>query len=295
MSSPGLTVVIPVYNEEGAVADTVRHLDEILGASAFADCHEVLVVDDGSTDGTAAELESCASSPSVTVIHHPVNRGYGTALKTGIRRARYDLVAITDADGTYPNERIPELAARIEAGFDMVVGARTGDVVKIPLVRKPAKWVLNQLANYLAGMKIPDLNSGLRVMKKPVVQKFEHILPAGYSFTTTITLALLTSHYLVEYVPVDYARRVGKSKFHPIKDTWNMGVLILKTVMYFKPLKVFIPAAAIVAGLGFAAFLYSYLWMPRVLDMTLLVSLMTAVQLTAIGLLADLIDKRSLR
>ena len=162
-------------------------------------------------------------------------------------------------------------------------------------MRRPAKWVLNQLANYLAEMHIPDLNSGLRVMRVSVVRKFEHILPAGYSFTTTITLALLTSHHLVKYLPIDYSRRVGKSKFHPIRDTWNMGILILKTVMYFKPLKIFLPAAALVALLGVGLFVYSYFWLSRPMDVLPGICLMTAVQLAAIGLLADLIDKRSLR
>ena len=177
----------------------------------------------------------------------------------------------------------------------MVVGSRTGDSVKIPLIRKPAKWVLNTLANYLAGFHIPDLNSGLRIMRKPVLAKFMHILPAGYSFTTTITLALLTSHHLVEYVPINYARRVGKSKFHPIRDTWNMGILILKTVMYFKPLKIFVPMAAMAALLGLGLFAYSWFYLPKAMDVLPGICLMTSVQLLAIGLLADLIDKRSLR
>jgi glycosyltransferase involved in cell wall biosynthesis len=231
----------------------------------------------------------------VQVLTHPTNRGYGSALKTGIRHARFELVAITDADGTYPADRLLELADAMTEADSMVVGARTGTSVEIPLVRRPAKWLLTTLANYLAGERIPDLNSGLRVMRRQVVQRYQHILPAGYSFTTTITLALLTSHHLVRYIPIDYAHRVGRSKFHPVRDTWNMGILILRTVMYFKPLKFFVPLAALVALAGIGVFTWSYVTTQRAMDTTLAVSLMTAVQLVAIGLLADLIDKRTLQ
>ncbi len=129
-------------------------------------------MDDGSQDRTV-EL---ATAEGATVITQPENRGYGASLKTGIRRSRYDIIVITDADATYPSERIPDLIDALE-GYDMVVGARVGENVKIPLIRRPAKWVLGKIASYLAGRSIPDLNSGLRVMRKPLVRRFSHLLP----------------------------------------------------------------------------------------------------------------------
>ncbi|HEX7877898.1 MAG TPA: glycosyltransferase family 2 protein, partial [Candidatus Eisenbacteria bacterium] len=175
---PPITLLIPAYNEEKGIGPVLEQV-KALGLPG-----EILVVDDGSTDKTF----EAAQIPGITVLRHDVNRGYGQSLKTGILASKHDIVVITDADGTYPNEDIAELLSHMEH-YDMVVGARTGKTVKIPLLRKPAKKFLNLLANYLAGVEIPDLNSGLRVFRKSVAREFFSILPSGFSFTTTITLA----------------------------------------------------------------------------------------------------------
>ena len=250
--------------------------------------HEIIAVDDGSTDDSCGAI---CQAEDVILVRHPVNRGYGAALKTGIRRARFERVAIIDADGTYAPESLVELLARW-GDNDMVVGARVGKDAAIPTLRRPAKWLLNQLANYLVGVKIPDLNSGLRVFRKSVALRFFNLLPSGFSFTTTITLAMLSNDYLVAYVPVSYAARVGSSKIRPIRDTINFVGLILRTFMYFAPLKVFAPvslafllAALVKTGINVVAY--------QNVSTSDLLLWVTGIILGMMGLLADLIDKRS--
>jgi hypothetical protein len=227
------------------------------------------------------------------VLQHHSNRGYGAAIKTGIRHARYDLIAITDADGTYPNEQIPLLAAHLQTGhYDMVVGARTGEHVAIPLLRRPAKWFIGKLANLVASEPIPDLNSGLRVFRRAAVMEFFDILPEGFSFTTTITLGMLTNGYLVDYLPIDYHRRVGRSKIRPIRDTLNFTQLILRIALYFAPLKLFLPLSGLLLLAAVAWGLFSTLVFQQLADVSTLVIVMTAAQFAAIGLLAELINRR---
>ncbi len=285
---PAVTIVVPAFNEErgiGPVLDQLRGLDP---------SWEVLVVDDGSTDGTASEV----ARHGVRVLRHQANRGYGASLKTGIRAARAPIIVITDADGTYPNERIPELVRGMAgsdaaAAADMVVGARVGQNVAIPMIRKPAKWALNALANYLSETRIPDLNSGLRAFRRDEVMRFFDILPSGFSFTTTITLAFHVNDRFVKYVPVDYHKREGKSKIRPIQDTLNFTALILRTILYFRPLKIFLPLAGILFVAGIAVLFYSWKYTPKIMDASVSILLVSALQMAALGLLADLIDKRS--
>ncbi len=210
---PAFSLVLPVYNEEQAIAATLDYLQENLRA---AECeYEIVTVNDGSTDGTGKILRSRSD---IRLIEHNRNRGYGAALKTGIRHAKYSLIVITDADGTYPNERIPELVS-LATQVDMVVGARIGASVQYPTIRKIPKWFLVHFAQWVSRCHIPDLNSGMRVFRKSVVERFLNILPDTFSFTTTITLAMLTNGYIVHYEPINYRYRVGKSKIKPIRDT----------------------------------------------------------------------------
>lgn len=247
------------------------------------------MVDDGSTDGTS---EIIRNTQDIILIRHPFNRGYGAAIKTGIRHAKYSTFIISDADGTYPVQDIPKLLAQLSKS-EMVVGARGNNDSNIPLARRPAKWVLNKLANYLTGTKIPDLNSGFRAMKKDVVMKFIHLLPDGFSFTTTITLAMLTNDYAVEFIPIEYKIRSGRSKIRPIRDTLNFLQLIIRTVLYFDPLKIFLPMSAIFFISSIAVLVLSYLFTPKIMDITTVILFISGVQILAIGMIADLIDKRS--
>ncbi|MCH7870573.1 MAG: glycosyltransferase family 2 protein [Planctomycetes bacterium] len=238
---PAASVVIPAYNEEAAVGEVVTQIKAAF-LKAGMDC-EIIVVDDNSTDRTA----DVAAAASAIVLRHETNRGYGAALKTGIRSAQHELVCIIDADGTYPPERLPEFVGLCDS-HDMVVGARTTQTSHVPLLRRPAKWFLTLLANYMTGIKIPDLNSGMRVMRRSFVREYFDILPDRFSFTTTITLAGLSDGYRLKFVPIDYQRRIGQSKIKPI-DALNFLILIVRTMTYFRPLRLFLPVSlALFAG-----------------------------------------------
>jgi glycosyltransferase involved in cell wall biosynthesis len=272
-----VTVVIPAYNEAHHVAEQICAVRDTMQRSGWR--FEIIVVDDGSADRTAFE----ADSTGVRVLRRLKNRGYGAALKLGIQHARYDWILITDADGTYPVESFPALLA-VAGRNSMVVGARLGKSVHIPLVRRPAKWFLRRLASYLAGQRLPDINSGLRLMRKSLVQRYESLLPDGFSFTTTITLAAACDGHAVEYVPIDYHARLGESKIRA-RHAYDFTLLILRTIVFFNPLKVFIPAGAVLFAAGLVKFAYD---IPRQnLSESAIMALIVALIIWAVGLLAD--------
>ncbi len=289
---PRLAVVIPAYNEEHGVAESLPSLFRALqGRTPPA---EVLVVDDGSLDDTARASERLlAERADARLLRHDENRGYGAALKTGILATEAELIAITDADGTYPSDRLPELCAKLVAeGHDMVIGARTGANVSIPLVRRPVKWVLARLINAVADARVPDANSGLRVFRRDVVLRFLPLLPDGFSFTTTMTLAMLVNGYRVAFVPIDYHHRVGRSKISPFRDTLRFVRLIAMVGLYFAPLRVFMPFAGVLFLLAVLWALVSYFLLGELADVSTLVIVMASVQVASLGLLAELINRR---
>jgi glycosyltransferase involved in cell wall biosynthesis len=277
------SVVIPAFNEEKGIVPTLRELRQVLEGLDY----EIVVVDDGSKDRTA-EL---ARAEGATVFQQPLNRGYGAALKAGIRRAKHDVIVITDADGTYPAGVIPSLVAGCEV-FEMVIGARVGDNVAIPLVRRPAKWVLGKLASYLAGRPIPDLNSGLRAMRRDLVRQYEHLLPSGFSFTTTITLSALCRDHLVRFDPIDYRARAGDSKIRP-RHAYDFFLLILRTIVYFNPLKVFLPVGAVFFAAGFAKFVYDL--SKENLSESAIFGFLTAFLMWGLGLISDQLSRIAMR
>jgi len=279
------SIVIPVFNEEHGIAACMDALK--IHTSSVGVPFEIIVVNDGSTDGTRAVLSEVTG---IRLIEHAWNRGYGAALKTGIRHSKYPLIVITDADGTYPNERIPDLLQLVTEA-DMVVGARTGANVTYSKLRRIPKWFLQHFAQWMVRQPIPDINSGLRVFRKEVAERFLNILPDTFSFTTTITLAMLTNRYIVIYEPIDYHHRVGKSKIKPIRDTLRFVQLIMRTGMYFAPLRVFLPVAGMFF-LGFlAALAYDLIVLNNLTEKSLIL-LVTSAQLTMFALLADMVDKR---
>ncbi len=290
MIEDGLSLVIPIYNERKSIPSLLQSL-EALQAKA-PDAIEIILVNDGSTDGTDENLKDIKAD-YVKVINHSMNRGYGASLKTGIRMAKYAWVAIIDADDTYPIMALLNLLQHAQKNkCDMVVGSRNGQNVKIPLIRRPAKWTLNVLANWLSGYTIPDLNSGMRIMLKQSVNKFLMILPNGFSFTTTITLAMLSSGYQVKYIPINYFHRVGRSKIRPIHDTLNFLQLICRAVLWFNPLRIFIPMSLFFIALAFGVLGASWVLTGKAWDITFGAFVMTGVLVLAVGMLADLIDKR---
>jgi glycosyltransferase involved in cell wall biosynthesis len=287
-TSTGLTVVIPAYNEERGIGLVVQQVREAMEAAE--ERYEILVVDDGSADRTAEVAEDAGAR----VLSHKQNRGYGEALKTGIRHAGFERVAIIDADGSYPAGEIPRLGRMLDEA-EMVVGARTGAGAAIPLIRRPAKRLLTWLASYLTGTKIPDLNSGLRLFKRALAIEFFDLLPSGFSFTTTLTLAALNSGYLVEFVEVDYYKRTGRSKIRPIRDTFNFFMLVLRLTLIFRPLKIYLPISAIMLLAALLVLAVGWFTFHRVFDNTILLFIQAAIQAAMIGLLADVVNVRRSR
>jgi glycosyltransferase involved in cell wall biosynthesis len=281
----GLTIIVPAYNEEHGIGGVVAWIRQALGPAELA--HEILVVDDGSVDRTAELAEQAGAR----VIRHAGNRGYGEALKTGIQHASHDGIAIIDADGSYPADQIPELARRL-ASADMVVGARTKAGAAIPLLRRPAKALLAWLASYLTNTDIPDLNSGLRLFRRSLALEFLRILPSGFSFTTTITMAALNNGYIVDYVAVDYLKRTGSSKINPVRDTLNFLMLILRMTLLFRPLKIFIPLSLFFLASVLVTWAIGVLFFQRLFDNLMLFEAQLSVMALWMGMLADLINVR---
>ncbi len=288
-----ISVLIPVFNEKEAIEETIALAHDVF--TKMGEDFEILVINDGSTDGTDAILAN-SQKPNVHVLTHPINRGYGASMKTGIRRAKGDLLAITDADGTYPIADFPKLlSAMQESDADMVVGARTKKGVCMPIIRMPAKWVINRLVNWVTGMKIPDNNSGMRILKKSMAEEFMHLYPQGFSFTITITLAAITSDYLVQYVPIDYFKRKGSSSmssgFNGIKNFLFFLGLITRITTYFKPLKFFVwPSIALMAtGIGYI--IHTLNIESNVSDAGMLL-LLTGIQIGLFGLLAEVVVRQ---
>ena len=243
LADHGISVVVPAFNEERAVTRQVEEIHAAMRQTGRP--YEIIVVDDGSTDRTADKACAC----DVVLIRRDRNYGYGSALKAGIAAAQYDWILIIDADQTYPSEAIPALLDRLP-DFDMVVGARTGKVVQSPLMRKAPKWFLRQYASYLVGRNIPDLNSGMRVMRKAAVERFLDLLPSGFSFTTTITLAMISNGYKVFFTPIDYFKRVGKSKIRAT-DFFRIFALITRLMLMFRPTRLLATGGALALLVAF--------------------------------------------
>lgn len=280
-----VSIVIPAYNEESAVRETVIELRKFFEVTDIT--AEIIVVDDGSTDNTARE----AKAAEARVIQHRSNRGYGASLKTGIIAASYDIIAITDADGTYPAKYLPEMLSELEFA-DMIVGSRTGADVHIPLSRRPAKWFLRVIANYVANTKIPDLNSGLRVFRRDVAMQYFAILSDQFSFTTTITLALLCDKYAVTYIPIDYRKRQGKSKIVPW-DAGSFAILIFRVAMLFRPLRVFIPLAILCIAYGsIKAAIDIFILLDRNISASAILAFVSALTMVLTGMLGDAVATR---
>jgi len=278
-----LSIIVPAYNEERGIKGVLDRLDAVLRGLELS--YEIVVVDDGSADATVTEAQKC----KVRLIRHEQNRGYGASLKTGIRHATGDTVLIMDADGSYPPEAIPVLLREAE-GQDMVVGAR-GFVGGQDFFRRMAKWILKRLAGYLVETKIPDLNSGMRLFKRAVVMSYFHLLPSNFSFTTTITLALLSDGYAVRYVPIHYAKRIGRSKIRPVRDLTNFLMLIFRTIVYFNPLKVFLPISLGLCAAGIGVMSWR-LAVYRDIAQSEVLMVLLGTQIGIMGLLADLVVRR---
>ena len=278
-----VSVVLPVHNEEGHVLVEIDRIKAALDASPYS--YEIIVVDDGSTDGSADQL---VAVDGIRLIRMAENRGSGTARRIGSRAAKGRVIVWTDADLTYPNERIPELVKELD-GHDQVVGARTSEQGTHKAARVPTKWFIRKLASYLVERPIPDLNSGLRVFRADVGRQFLHLLPPGFSCVTTITMTFLSNGYSVKYVPVDYAPRAGTSKFHWWRDTKQYFIQVIRLVLSYNPLRIFLPITTVLAVTGFGKLGYDLATKDLRPALNTMLLLFAAFQILVIGLLADLI------
>jgi len=283
-----VSIVIPVFNEEEAIGDDLDLVIQTMEATDYD--YEIIVVDDGSTDRSA---DIVRQRVRVKLLQHPYNRGVGAARTTGIKQAKGDIVVMTDGDGTYPNQDIPRLLAHMDE-YDMVVGARRREAGTVRLLRVPVKYLIRLLASYLVGMSIPDLNSGFRAFRKALAGTYLNILPRAHSWVSTITVAFLSDGHTLKFIPIDYYPRKGKSKFRPVADTYNYLSLVTRTIMYFDPLKVFLPVALFLGVVATAKLIRDFLTYPTLYipgDTLLIVFI--AAQVFVIGLLADLIVRKS--
>jgi len=282
-----VSVVVPAFNEEeavGLVLDDITTVMEPLGIP-----YELIVVDDGSTDRTRA---ICEARPRVTVISHAHNRGNGAARTTGVKAAKGRYIIMTDADGTYPISAFLQMIEEL-AHCDMVIGAREREMGTLKWLRSLAKEFIKALASYMTQTRIPDLNSGLRAMKRELVLEFLPILPTTHSWVSTITMAFLSSGYAVKWIPIAYYKRIGRSTFHPINDTYNYLLLVVRTIMYFNPLRLFLPVSLVLFLLGAIKVVYDIVAYNFHFAPSTMLLIFSAFQLGAIGLLADLIVRRS--
>ena len=276
-----ISIVIPAYNEEDAIG---RDLDAIHGAMRKSGHrYEIMVVDDGSSDRTG----EVAAQKGATVIRHDLTKGSGAARKTGLRGARGEIVIMTDADGSYPNQDMPRLLEFFPE-YDQVVGARRSEKGRFRPLRWMAKWVIRQLASYLTRVQIPDLNSGFRAFKRDLMMRYLHLIPDGFSCVSSMTMVFLANEHRIKFVPIDYYKRIGRSKFHPIIDTYSYLLTVVRLVMYHDPLRIFMPLGALLAILGSGKSVYDFLATGTLQESDIII-ILTSVIIVAMGLLADLI------
>ena len=279
-----LSVLVPVYNEKDAIKGFFSSLQSAVAKLNITS--EIIAINDGSRDGS---VEALRSVKGITVLSHDKNKGYGAALKTGIRKSTGEFLMIIDADGTYPLDMLPEMMKGMQQ-YDMVVGSRTGKSVHIPLFRRPAKFIISKLANFLTGEKIPDLNSGFRVFKRELAEEFFHLFPDGFSFTTTITLASLTNNYSVKYIPINYHKRYGQSSIKPFRDFTGFITLIFRVMLYFRPLKFFMTPGFLLMLLGIAHGIYQEITNPLTgLGSLPIILVLSGLQIIFLGVVADLV------
>ena len=272
-----LSVIIPAYNEVGAIRSVVTDLLNFLPTQPLD--FEIIVVNDGSTDNT---LEQIRDLSQIKIVSHPYNKGYGAAVKTGFKNAIYDWILLFDADGQHQAQEIKKLLP-FTNDFDMIVGARIFGY-KGPAMRQPGKKLLHLMANYLSGHKIPDVNSGFRLFKKDYAMKFVGFYQNAFSISTTMTLAFFKEGFNVKYVPCQVKPRVGRSTVK-VKDGIKTIMLILRIVMLFSPLRVFLPLSLLIFAVAFISFINDVMIF-HITNTTVLLSI-SSILLFSFGLLAD--------
>lgn len=282
-----ISVIVPVYNEESGVIESLQRLCKAIDGLCE---YEIVLVNDGSTDCTLEKAKSC-NIKNFSIINHIENLGYGKSLSDGILAAKYDCVAIIDGDGSYPAESLRELL-QYYPQYDMVVGARRGKEYRKGIFKRPARILFQYLVEYASGRKVPDVNSGLRIFKKNIVMRFQDSLCTGFSFTTTLTLLFLLNHYFVKYVPIDYMKREGKSKVRHFKDTLRAGQIIVEAILYYNPIKLFLLIAAFNSIIGMLIGITNYFFIRAdFLSTASAVCIASFIPIFVAGLIADQLKK----
>jgi glycosyltransferase involved in cell wall biosynthesis len=278
-----VSIVLPIYNEHGHLREEVKRIQAVMDASEFS--YEIIVVDDGSTDGSAEELRTI---DGIRLIQYAQNRGAGAARKIGTHKAKAPIVVWTDVDMSYPNEQIPELVREL-AGHDQVVGARTSEEGTHKAARVPAKWAIRRLAEYLTRTEIPDLNSGFRAFRRDVALQFLNILPDGFSHVTTLTMAFLSNGYSVKHIDIPYAKRAGKSKFHWYSDTRRYLVQVVRMMLTYDPMRVLMPWAVLILGFATGKLVYDLATKDWRVGSNTLLAFVAGFMVLLVAVLADLI------
>jgi glycosyltransferase involved in cell wall biosynthesis len=272
-----VSIVIPALNEAGAIGSVVESL------RSDAPWHEILVIDDGSTDTTAAEAEAAGAR----VLRHPYNKGNGAAVKTGIRAATGEFVLIIDADGQHQPADAVRLAAAL-GEYDLVVGARSS-ATQAGSTRRLGNHVLNRLASYLTERDIPDLTSGFRAARRDHLMEFLHLLPNGFSTPTTTTLAFVRAGYNVRFEPIEARQRVGTSKIRLTRDGPKFLIIMLRVMTIFSPLRVFLPIAALAFSIGMAYAIWTIATQHHITNSSVLLILFSVV-VVLVGLVSEQIS-----
>jgi glycosyltransferase involved in cell wall biosynthesis len=278
-----VSVVLPIFNEKGHLRAEIDRITESLSASKYS--FEIIVVDDGSTDGSEAELSKI---DGITLIRHRLNQGSGAARRTGTTAARGRVVVWTDVDMTYPNNLIPDLVDAME-GYDHIVGWRQTEEGTLKWLRTPAKWLIRKLASYLSETDIKDLNSGLRAFRRDVAMQYVHELPKGFSCVTTLTMSFLGNGYSIGFYPIEYFPRAGRSKFHWLKDTRRYILQVIRMTLSYNPLKVFLPIGLLLLTLGLVKLGFDWAGRDFKLAANTLLVFFASLQVITVGLLADLV------
>jgi glycosyltransferase involved in cell wall biosynthesis len=283
-TNEGLSCVIPVYNEETSILEVLTKLKNILGTIKLP--WEIIVVDDGSSDKTR---ELVKGFEDVLVCRHPVNIGYGNAVKSGIRLARYDWIFITDADGTYPISMLPALITYMDEGFEMIIGQRSNiDQVDKPLKRL-FRFFFRTIIKQLFGNNIFDPNSGFRVFKKEIAVKFMPFLCGTFSFTTSLTMLSAGMNCFIKYVPINYEVRTGKSKINHFHDTIVTMQYIIQAMTFFNPIKFFILLSLFMILAVCIPAMFFALFNMHTLSLYYMIFGITTALLVAIVILGDII------
>jgi len=284
-NSLDVSIILPVYNEAEHLVQEVSRVRVAMDASPYS--YEIIVINDGSSDDSA---EVASRIEGIRFINFLQNRGSGSARKAGTQAARGRVTVWTDVDMTYPNDTIPQLVKELD-GYDQVVGARTTEEGTVKALRVPAKWFIRKLASFLAGTKIPDLNSGFRAFRTDVARQYINQLPVGFSCVTTITMTFLAHGYSVKYVPIEYAKRAGESKFHWYKDTRRYATQVVRMILSYNPLRIFMPVGLGLVAIGVVKLIVDLVNLNMHVAADTLLILFAAFQVIAIGLLADLVTR----